>query len=276
MSLTLVLISNIRHTLSEFALNKSISTHKFDDILLVSDRQLNLSSKYRFVQINDSNFNKISYDIFCFKQLINFITTDHVLIVQPDSMAVKEEFWKDDFLNYDYVGSPYNLSNPVIKNALINDFCLDNLKNKTGWIVGNGGFTIRSKKLLEVLSKDEFVPHQYNPKTKQYIYGEDFHQTLIYREKLENQFNIKFAPMELALEFSTENLVDDGSSFGFHGWQNIPWFLSEEECIFYITHLDQNYDYKRLNRLAGFLFEKRYYSAMEILNDKRNQWKAIQ
>ena len=143
------------------------------------------------------------------------------------------------------------------------------------WIVGNGGFSLRSKKLLKALQDDRIAEYFLNKETKQIFYGEDFQISIIYRDLLEKEYNIKYSPIETALRFSTERLVDNGMTFGFHGWQNIPWFLTEEECLFYLNHLRPNWDEYRLNRLMGFLYEKNYYKAMMKVNELRTEWDKL-
>jgi len=72
-------------------------------------------------------------------------------------------------------------------------------------VVGNSGFTLQSKKLLEELAKPEYdVAPAY-----------DTQVCRAYKVKLE-EAGIKFAPVELAHSFATENLPYTGQ-LGWHG-----------------------------------------------------------
>ena len=274
MTLSLVLVSNINHELAEFSLNKSLQTINFDDILIFSNKQIRSTHAYNYIPI-DNSFDRISYSMFCMKNMVDYIETDHVLITQPDGMAINSEYWSDEFLEYDYIGPPYNLNEEHTNKGLVDHFGLPVYKNVNRWIVGNGGFSLRSKKLLKALQDDRITEYVLNQETGQKFYGEDLQITLLHRDLLEKDYGIKFAPIEVALRFATERLVDNGMSFGFHGWQNIPWFLSEEECLFYLSHLRPNWDEYRLSRLMGFLYEKQYYTAMMKVNELRSEWDKL-
>lgn len=274
MTLSLVLVSNINHKLSQFSLNKSLETIHFDDVLVFSDQKLDITHPYHHIKI-DPSFDRTSYSVFCLKNMINYINTDHILITQPDGMAVNSNYWSDEFLEYDYIGPPYNIGEHDTNKGIVENFGYSEYKNTQKWIVGNGGFSLRSKKLLNALQDDRITEYVLNKQTGQSFYGEDLQITLIHRKILEDDYGIKFAPIDVALRFATERLVDNGMSFGFHGWQNIAWFLTEEECIFYLNHLRPNWDEYRLNRLMGFLYEKQYYKAMMKVNELRTEWDKL-
>jgi hypothetical protein len=62
-------------------------------------------------------------------------------VVQYDGMAANKMHWSDDYYNYDYIGAPW--------------------PDRFTWIrpeekVGNGGFSLRSMKLIEAL-RDPFI-----------------------------------------------------------------------------------------------------------------------
>lgn len=274
MSISLILVSNINHELAQFSLNKSLQSIKFDDVVVFSDRKIAIDKPYRHIPI-DKNFDRITYSTFCMKGMNEYIHTDHILITQPDGMAVHSEYWSDEFLQYDYIGPPYNLNEKDTNEGVVNNFGFSEFKNVNKWIVGNGGFSLRSKRLLNALQDDRITEYVLNTNTGNKYYGEDLQITLIHRKLLEEDYGIKFAPTEIALRFATERLVDNGMSFGFHGWQNIPWFLSEEECLFYLNHIRPNWDEYRLNRLMGFLYEKQYYNAMTKVNELRTEWDKL-
>ena len=127
---------------------------------------------------------KEKYSKFILQQLPDsaFTQTDHVLIVQEDGYITNPELWDDSWLQYDYIGAPWPFP-PY---------------------VGNGGFSLRSRKLLEAC-RGFYEEGVY----------EDVSICCRHREELIAQ-GIKFAPLEVAAKFSRE-LVDFGPpTFGFH------------------------------------------------------------
>lgn len=270
-TISLVLMSNIDHELCEFAIHKTLQTIHFDQILIFSDRPLKVEQDYNFVQLPDE-FGLLDYSVWCIKQLYNFVKTDYFIIVQPDGMATNSKFWTNEFYEYDYIGAPFNTIDPLINSALINDFDLPQYINKHEYIVGNGGFSFRSKKLLAALQDDQILEYVYNTKTNCYIVGEDFQISVINKQLLTEKYGIKIAPVDVAIKFSTETLCDQGYSFGFHGWQNLPWFLSEEECLMYLHYMRPKYDLYRLKRFSGFCYEKNYHIAMQKIVELKQIW----
>lgn len=138
---------------------------------------------------------KAEYSRFIFKELTNYVGTDFVLTIQHDGFVVNPKAWSDDFLQYDYIGAAWNWYND---------------EN----IIGNGGFSLRSKKLLDVCASDEIMTE---------LHPEDHAIGRIYKKYLEKHHGIKFAPKEVADRFSIEaHLVSPphnryNGSFGFHG-----------------------------------------------------------
>ena len=91
--------------------------------------------------------------------------------------------------------------------------------------VGNGGFSLRSRKLVEVTSKINFNSLKFPIKSEDLIICH-----YLYREMIKN--GIRFAPPKLAAQFSIEspgNLYgqDVDSVFGFHGKHLMSHFLKK-------------------------------------------------
>ena len=120
------------------------------------------------------------------------ITTDFALTVHWDGFAINPHLWTDEFLNYDYIGAPW-----------------------PRWItkdnrVGNGGFSLRSRRWIERAAELEPVGS-----------AEDVYQC---RTRIDHflEKGLKVAPLELALRFAIENPIEEfpdwdaSKSFGFH------------------------------------------------------------
>lgn len=152
------------------------------------------------------------YNYYILYNLTNHIETKFVLITQDHAFVINPESWTDEFLNYDYIGAPW----PLAENAYITPF---------GEQVrcGNGGFSLRSKKLLDVPKKVD-VPFKVYEKPDFYkMFGcintnEDGNICVHNRHIFIDQ-GCKFAPVEIASKFSYESPVPENSGiipFGFH------------------------------------------------------------
>lgn len=136
-------------------------------------------------------FSLDEYNKFMIDDYHKYINTDYVLHVQYDGFVINAGRWEDDFLNYDYIGAlwPENhIDDPPI---------LEDTR------VGNGGFTLRSKKLLVAL-KDNFKYDGSISKRWNKPYNEDALICRKWRSELE-KIGVKFAPKNIAAKFSIEN-----------------------------------------------------------------------
>lgn len=131
------------------------------------------------------------YSKFCINDMSAHIHTPHVLIIHADGYVLNPNAWSDDFLQYDYIGATW--------------WYKDNMN------VGNGGFSLRSKKLLDILEGLDL--NRYHPEDDVICRG--------IRKYLETNHGIKFATEEVANRFSIEAYgVEDkryNGAFGFHG-----------------------------------------------------------
>jgi hypothetical protein len=269
MSLTIAIIGTTNHRLMEFALEKTIKSVPYDKIKVFSDKKINLSAEYEFFELPEK-FGLVDYCDFLLKSLHHYIDTDHVLSIQYDGFAVNKEYWSDDFLNYDYIGSLMCPSHPPLTSTLQKigtDNALKTLKEKE-WRNGGGGLTLRSKKFLVASASEDFSP--YVPCADGGLWScEDYSISYYHREMLENNYDIKFAPVSHSLNFSVEITTGYDFSLGFHGWQNIPLFLSEDEVIFYMYNLGNNArKRKEFEMFLGFLIYKGYKKAYSIFHTR--------
>ncbi len=132
------------------------------------------------------------YSDFMVYKLADYVHTEHVLVAQWDGFIRNIELWSDDFLQYDYIGAPWPES--VLYPGVPKQFN-----------VGNGGFSLRSKKLIDCVSKD--------PKLT-YHHLEDVMICQLNRAYLEMK-DFTFAPLEVAKQFSWE-CGPEHPSFGVH------------------------------------------------------------
>ena len=156
------------------------------------------------------------YNEIIFQDLHKYFETSHCLIVQSDSFVVNSSLWKEEFLQFDYIGAPWSNKIQINPNLVLH------LEKNT---VGNGGFSLRSHKLAKTTAKIDFNSLKFPLKSEDIIICH-----YLYKEMLNN--GIRFAPPELAAKFSMENVnhlygQDVNSVFGFHGKHLRDYFLKK-------------------------------------------------
>jgi len=166
------------------AIRSSMGRCVFDRILFLTDRKCDVAD-VEVIEIKKIE-SLSDYSKFIIKNLIDYIETDFVLVVQYDGYILNAKAWTERFQEYDYIGARWGF--------------------RDKYNVGNGGFSLRSRRLLTALQDShisEFVP-------------EDVMICVKYREFLEKKYGIQFAPGEIADLFSFEEKPLPGT-FGFHG-----------------------------------------------------------
>ena len=164
----------------EFASIQMISTH---------DPEIKGVSHTRIKEFGISDYSR-----FCLHHLSDWVNSEFCLIFQDDGFILNPSLWNDSFYEYDYIGSPWPLyiGWPV-----------------EGQQVGNGGFSLRSKRLLEFTKT--FTGHTTE--------NEDTYIISAKRKDIEDE-GLKIAPLEIARLFSIENSLDSehrlDTCFGFH------------------------------------------------------------
>jgi hypothetical protein len=158
-----------------------------------------------------------AFSEFCVRDLHKYVDTEYVLLVQYDGFILNPGSWEDDFLHYDYIGAPW-----LVADWSVNDFDFPEALRGTR-VVGNGGFSLRSKRFLETSARlaDEGAFKKYHP--------EDV-VLCVWDRKIVEAAGIDFAPPEVAARFSIEG--DDDvydKQFGFHGlkWTDISKWINE-------------------------------------------------
>ena len=199
-SITLVAVSSIKIKNTIRALEHSMERISFGRVLLISHEKpegLNLDIEFkqckRITSLDE-------YSKFMLYELPQYIDTDFALVIQHDGYVVRPEKWDNAFLQYDYIGAPWAPKTHFTKSG-------------TEVRVGNGGFSLRSKKLLHALGALNLSFSDIDND----ILNEDGVLCNYFRKELEN-YGIIFAPVDIATRFSLENKNDDITiePFGFH------------------------------------------------------------
>lgn len=196
--------------LNVFAICEQYADFGAKKILAKSDRDYTTESgiDIRHTDLIDS---LDDYNAFMLRYLNDHIDTDFALVVQYDGFILNPDAWTDEFLAYDYIGAPWYIDGTQV--------------------VGNGGFSIRSKRLLETVQRDPHIAIDRST-SEQHCKNDDWLLCVLHRERLE-QSGIRFASPELAHRFSLEENEEYGgvwsNQFGFHGlrWTDISAWIKE-------------------------------------------------
>lgn len=179
------------------ALELCLDRCDFADAVLFSDTSV--AGRFRSEKIEKLR-SIADYSDFCLRGMPRMISTPFVLVIQWDGYIVDASAWANAFRKYDYIG------------AVVHD--------KRGAFVGNGGFSLRSRKLLKAL-----------PSLPVSRLSEDVLICQIFRTTLETKFGIRFAPEKIAERFSYEDQYTGKATFGFHAAPNLWRHESDAEVL---------------------------------------------
>jgi len=205
---TLIAVSSVEIEGTIFSLETSSRYIDFGKIVIVShEKPKELPEKITYEKC--PKLDGINpWNLYMFHNLGKHFQTSHCLVVHADSWVLNPTEWKDSWLQYDYIGAPW----PVCYDAYI---CKETGEHVR---VGNGGFSLRSKKLVNTP-----LEHNMPLLEEEGWYNEDGNICVYHRQKM-LELGIKYAPVEVAAKFSFENNVVENFGinkfFGFH--KNYP------------------------------------------------------
>jgi hypothetical protein len=153
-------------------------------LLFTHNRLAEKDYPWDIVQIPELNWQ--SYNIFVNRVVPLYVDSDYAMSVHEDGFPIDASQWRDEFLAYDYIGAPWSDRN-----------------------VGNGGFIIESRKLLDLKCAMPVGQEDFELPSDRLICS----ARKDYLEKL----GVQFAPFDVAINFSTEQVGNERPSFGFHG-----------------------------------------------------------
>ncbi|MCH4093842.1 MAG: hypothetical protein LKE96_05960 [Acetobacter peroxydans] len=199
--LTVCAVDDVTPDLAMDALARSLRAMPFERAVILSSRRpKEVADGVEYVEIPPIK-SRDEYSYFMLNGLHSHIFTSHVLVVQWDGFVLDGSAWDDAFLDYDYIGAIW------------------------GWHaerkVGNGGFSLRSHKLLQAVA--QIAPEQMAG------LGEDEVICRALADRLENEYGIRFAPEAVARRFAYERTLPEGRTLGFHGLFNLWRHLGDEE-----------------------------------------------
>lgn len=212
---TLCAVTSVNVEATVRALEACLEHVAFADCQLFTDAAVNNPHpKIRVVPIHRIG-SAAAYSEFLLSELVDHVETTHCLVAQWDGHVLDARRWRAEFLDYDYIGASW----PQFGD---------------GHDVGNGGFSLRSRHLMEACREPEF--HRIHP--------EDLAIGRTNRDWLESK-GMRFAPRELADLFASERSGDLRASFGYHGVFNMPRAIGTEAFWKVYCELDDRSSVRR-------------------------------
>ncbi|WP_052293839.1 DUF5672 family protein [Azospirillum sp. B510] len=198
---TLCCIDTFYHDYALVALKNCLAQCQFEDVLFLSDRDFPLPTiRTRLIDRLPSSE---AYSRFVLKELHRHIETPYVLLVQWDGFIQDARLWSEEFRAFDYIGARWTMFTDEAN-------------------VGNGGFSLRSRRLLQATADPDVVE----------CHPEDYHMCRTYRRLLQERYGITYAPAGLADRFSIEHgaeLTQPVETFGFHSLFRMHTLLDADQ-----------------------------------------------
>jgi hypothetical protein len=173
-NVSLIALTDYKFEEHKLAAEKCCEGIEWGDVKIIYDRG---------IHHNVDNWNrKIIYDLW------KYVDTDYAFLFHADGYVIHPELWKDEWLELDYIGSPWPL--PSDNYSYLDDIGrLQRVGNSVG---------LRSRKLLK-------APTDYNFEWRPYFgnTNEDGFLCCHHRNFLEER-GFKFATFEQALDFGKE------------------------------------------------------------------------
>ena len=147
--------------------------------------------------------------------LTDYVDTPHRTLVHDDGYIIHPELWKNEWLEYDFIGAPWPLPRDEFS-----------YRTPEGELVRVGNSVgLRSKKLLDLprVLKLEWKSYYGNTNEDGFL--------CVHNRKILQENGCKFAPLEVARVFSKENTIPENEgidTFMFHSRRLHSDFLKEQ------------------------------------------------
>ncbi len=201
---TLVMVETREHELAYLAVGECLDKAEFGNVLIFTDQAGYFRGQGDIIHVPDWP-EKIGWSRHTWQGISPYMRTSHALCIQWDSWIMDPGKWRDEWLQYDFIGAPWWY--------------------KDGKNVGNGGFSLRSTRLMRYLRdhRDRFPCHTAL---------DDDLLCRGYRPELEDR-GFVWAPQDVAQDFAFECVRPDKSAthFGFHACFNFGIVLDRDRLI---------------------------------------------
>lgn len=201
---TLVSVTGVKADAARAAMQQCMVGLTFGRAVLISsEAPRSPDPRIEHVAIGPMDYH--GYSAFILKELHKHIETSHALIVQADGFVLNPGRWNSAWLELDYIGAPFPQSVHMGLKKV-------QMTNR----VGNGGFSLRSRRILEMTAPIDLATLRYPTRNEDMIVCHLLHDYLTGK-------GARFADVESAQAFSigrpsqiteAHNLR---TAFGFHG-----------------------------------------------------------
>ena len=210
-NVTLLCVETRDPELAHWAIDRCLVGTRFAKVVLITNINLvnNKRADIEYAQAPPIATTK-DYSNLLLTGINQYVVGSHVLIIQWDSFITHPNLWRNEFLDYDYIGPvwPHHPQTPV----------------------GNGGFSLRSVKLLQAIKRPSFIRK----------HPEDYCICVDNKDFIEKECGIQFAPSEVAEQFAVER-SEWHDAFGFHGFFNFGRVLNDQELAYFLGILPSSY-----------------------------------
>jgi hypothetical protein len=204
-NITLIAITSIDLVKTIKALEYSKRGIKFGSVKIISDikpDEIPDDITHEYIE-KMSNIDEWNYQIFF--NMGKYVNTDFAILIHDDGFIVNPDSWKDEFLEYDYVGAPWGIPNNNHTHRDINNNLIR---------VGNS-VSLRSKKLMDLPLKIGIEWKRFDGN-----FNEDS-QICVHNRHTFLQNGIKYADIDVAKYFSHETDIPEQigiKPFAFHNY----------------------------------------------------------
>jgi len=234
--LGVIIVDTDNYNLANNALINTLQRTKIDHVLVFTDNPL-IWNEYdkklipKIISIED-------YNEIILNEVANHIYLNHYLVIQYDGFVINEDNFQTEFLRYDYIGAHW----PQYEN-----------RN-----VGNGGFSLRSKKLIESAAN-------LSTKRKKNE-AEDIFICRTIGSILEKNYDVSFACKKIASQFSFESPYTSRDTYGFHGFLNLP-IIYKNNLDYLFRNLGKEILTKRKNEIIYGLTQCEGYNLENFIKE---------
>ena len=226
MNVTLLAVTSVRIDEAIWALRRSCKGIQFGGVKLLTHEAVE-DPVIQVEKIEHLDYD--GYSRFIVYNLHRYFETDFVLLVQDDGYVVNPSSWREEFLEYDYIGAPWAEPRDGFSYT-----------DQTGRVrrVGNGGFSLRSRRLCRLASELEMPWEPFHG----YYHEDGF--ICVNNAHIYEGHGCVIAPLGVARYFSHEAPIPEIAGiipFGFHG----------KSSKYYLRHHDSAI--RRVKRSCGRL-----------------------
>lgn len=236
-NVTLVTIETMYHGLAKRAMEETLARVPFKHAMVFSDQDFLPGAKHVKIEHGDM----FSYCNLLLKGMLEHVETEYVIFQQWDAMVHDGSKWQDKFLTNDYIGASWPW-------------------RPEGQNVGNGGFSLRSRKLLEELQ----APHIQMDPAGEHGVQEDNYIGIVHRPYLESR-GIVFADTQTADQFAMELSPAGHHAMAHHGFWNVIYFMPAQTVDFFVTNRPPGM-FKEIHRAHHNIVALAYVQRMDLFD----------